>query len=420
MKRHLPGLVFLSSLALMSSILLVVPADDWLALFVYGPVVVLMAVLLYHKGIKPVDPDFPGALFALAFILKLLGSVARYWMAFDLYGGAADAGAYHQHGQYIAQYLSNFDFSVFSYYTVGGLGTTHLTLITGIIYAVLPASQAGLFFFFATLALAGCVLCYRAFRLGFPEVAPERYRLVIFFLPSILFWPSSVGKEAWLLFSSGLVAYGFAKLVRRNPVVGGAWVVTGLWAVFLIRPHFATLMVVAMGAAYLLTLPQIARKSPAVLLLGGALIVALAAFIVPSGGDYVGANEFSLDEFEARYEFYQGNTSQGGSSFQTYSLLNPIGWVLGPITVLFRPFPWEAGNPQMLVTALESFFWLGLAWRQRDVFRQRLGRLRSDPWLAFVALYTLVMILAFTTFGNFGILARQRTLLLPFFWMLFV
>lgn len=410
----------MSFLGLLGGIFLVVPATEWFGLFVYIPVLFLMAAALYNVGIKPVDPHFPVALFVLAFLLKLLGSVVRFWMAFDLYGGVADASGYHAQGQYLAQFFRNLDFSVMSYYRTGGEGTTNLTFITGLIYTILPPSLPGIFFFFASLAFTGCVLCYRAFRIGFPDVSPERYRLIIFFLPSILFWPSSIGKESWILFASGIVAYGFVKLVRKNQLAGGILVALGLFFVLLIRPHIATLMIAAMGGAFLLTFHKIAQKNPAILLLGGGLIVALAAFIIPSGGDYVGAGDLSLDELEARYEYYQDNTSQGGSRFQTYSLLNPIGWVMGPITVLFRPFPWEAGNPQMLVTALESMLWLGLAWTQRRVFWQRIRRIRSDPWLAFVAIYALVMILAFTTFGNFGILARQRTLLLPFFWMLFV
>lgn len=49
-------------------------------------------------------------------------------------------------------------------------------------------------------------------------------------------------------------------------------------------------------------------------------------------------------------------------------------------------------------------------WRRLGNFLPR----RRAPYLAFVATYRLLFIIAFSNFGNFGILARQRAQLLPF------
>ena len=65
---------------------------------------------------------------------------------------------------------------------------------------------------------------------------PTRY--LFFFIPSLLFWPSGIGKEAWMMFGLGLAAYGVAKVLR---VARGeaSWLSTGLWLAGLVRPHVA-------------------------------------------------------------------------------------------------------------------------------------------------------------------------------------
>ena len=40
---------------------------------------------------------------------------------------------------------------------------------------------------------------------------------MIFFLPSLLFWPSGIGKEAWMTLGLGLASYGAARLLVHKP-----------------------------------------------------------------------------------------------------------------------------------------------------------------------------------------------------------
>ena len=90
------------------------------------------------------------------------------------------------------------------------------------------------------------------------------------------------------------------------------------------------------------------------------------------------------------------------------------------MTALARPFPWEAHNAQSLLTSLETMIWLAFCWVQRRTFLEKLRSLRSDPFAAFALFYSVITLLALTSIGNFGIIARQRVMALPFLWMLFV
>jgi len=44
--------------------------------------------------------------------------------------------------------------------------------------------------------------------------------------------------------------------------------------------------------------------------------------------------------------------------------------------------------------------------------------MRTNPYVTFAVVYALAFIIAFAGFANFGILARQRTLMLPLFLVL--
>ena len=112
-------------------------------------------------------------------------------------------------------------------------------------------------------------------------------------------------------------------------------------------------------------------------------------------------------------------TGQGGSSFNAPSAIgSPTKLPLAVVTIFFRPFPFEAHNAQVAVTALESTLLLCLTVARRRGIWQALRHPRRRPYVAFVVVYSLLFVFAFSSIANFGILARERTQVLPFFLVL--
>lgn len=105
-------------------------------------------------------------------------------------------------------------------------------------------------------------------------------------------------------------------------------------------------------------------------------------------------------------------TSTGGSSFEPVVVNNPADLPAAVVTVFFRPFVWEADNASTAFAALESLALLVLAvvgWRRlAGGVRLMLRR----PYLVYVLTFSSAFIVAFSYIGNFGILARQRTVML--------
>ena len=80
--------------------------------------------------------------------------------------------------------------------------------------------------------------------------------------------------------------------------------------------------------------------------------------------------------------------------------------------MFFRPFVWEADNASTAFAALESLVMVVMAvvsWRRlAGGVRLMLRR----PYLVYVVTFSSGFIVAFSYIGNFGILARQRTVML--------
>jgi apolipoprotein N-acyltransferase len=72
----------------------------------------------------------------------------------------------------------------------------------------------------------------------------------------------------------------------------------------------------------------------------------------------------------------------------------------------------------MLVQSLEGLLLLVLLVRAWPRWRHLPTIMRASPYVTFCVVYAASFIWAFSGFGNFGILARQRVLMLPFFLVL--
>lgn len=108
-------------------------------------------------------------------------------------------------------------------------------------------------------------------------------------------------------------------------------------------------------------------------------------------------------------------TTTGGSEFAPITADNPLKLPGSFVTVLFRPFPWEAGNANGVIASVEGMLLIYLMWRYRESVRSLPRQFLRYPYLTFAATYAFVFTVAFSYVGNFGILARQRTQMYPLF-----
>jgi hypothetical protein len=387
------------------------PQPDNLAALVVAPVLVLLTVPIATRLAR--NDDDPGLLLLLliAAALKLAASLLRYYVAIDLYGGLADAAGYHEAGSLFVDNFRALDFSV----ATGKIpGTGFIEVVTGVVYSIAGVSRLTGFFVFAWLGFLGQVLCWRAFKLAVPDGDSKRYALLILFLPTLLYWPSSIGKEGWMLLTIGLTVYGLARLLRHLPF-GITLTALGILGVTMVRPHVA-LILLASALAALLVGRSRARSplTPVLRLASIAAVLTITLVVVSQAAGFLGVESLDQETVATTLSNTEIQTGQGGSQFTPVPVNTPLDLPAATGTVLFRPFPFEADNAQTFATAVEGLFLLALcaaSWRR---FAAIPRLVRSTPYVAFALVFVLLFVYAFSSFSNFGLLARQRTQVLPF------
>ena len=388
--------------------------NTWGAFIVFPVIVLVNAMLVWRAGRIEKD-SFVTGLLIVGLFLKSIGVLFRYYSVFFLYDGAGDAKRYNDIAAlYYAQWREgNFAFQA----GAGGEGTQAMEVVTTALYTLIGPSPLLGFFVFASFAFWGTYLIFRAFRTALPGGDYRRYAVLLFLLPSLIFWPSSIGKESWLLFFVGLFAFGAAQFFSGR-LTGLGWLVAATVGMAIIRPHFAVLLMAAAATAQVLRPTDKSPLSIVAKAAGSVVMVVGVAYLTLSAADFLNISDLSTEAVVDKVTEAGRNTGQGGSAFVPVPLGSPIGIPAAMVTILFRPFPWEAMNAQMLAQGLEGLVLAILLVRAWPRLKRLPLLLRTNAYITFAVLYSVGFILVFAGFANFGILARQRVLMLPFFLIL--
>lgn len=386
---------------------------DWQGFFIVLAAIGLLAVFLVPRLSK--KAELPAIILTLGLLLKLGFAMLRNWAAFILYAGSADAAGYHLQGTLISHDIWHLNFGpVFSHLQ---WGTSFVEFFTGVVYSITgPSIYAG-YLVYALLAFLGSYFFYRAFRLAFPDGNKWLYLFLIFFFPSILYWPNGIGKDSLMFLCLGLFAFGGA-LMTLGHARGLLWIFLGFLGTLYVRPQIAVILALAFTLGFFL--PGVGKRPArtATFIIMLLAVVAIGWLVLPRIASYIGLEDFSPQGLIDRFEFQVGQTTQGGSAFQAIDVKNPLSypWVL--VTLLFRPFPWEAHNTLALIQSLEGVLVLCLVvWRIKSLGKA-ITSFIYNSYVRFILIYVVAFTIAFAVVANFGIIARERSMFLPFFFML--
>jgi hypothetical protein len=350
-------------------------------------------------------------------IVKLAGSWFRYFALFTFYGGVGDAAGYHNRGLDLADKFRALAFPGIPE-SNASLGTRFMGWVTGVVYTPFKPSILGGFFLFSAMALIGQVLFYAAFRRSAPRETWFKYALLIMFWPTLIYWPSSIGKEAFLMLFIGLAAYAAARIMEQYRPM---WLVVfgvAVGIISVVRVHIAALLGGALFGTMLLTKVRSGVKGAAgrkavAIVLGFVVLVPLATQVSSQFGVSL-QGAVAGEGLDGVVSGLESTTGQGGSAVSGGVIRSPLDLPSGTLKVLFRPLPYEAGNLQMLIASAEgtallllmvgtSYRWIPYALHSR-----------SRPYLLFAGAYTFGFIVAWSWILNLGIISRQRSLVIPF------
>jgi hypothetical protein len=359
------------------------------------------------------DGSVTSAFLAFALGAHVVGSLLRFIIIQAVYHGVADANGYYGAGVRLAPLFRSFQFP-----PLPQTGTSFMNWCTGLLFAITTPTMLGGFVVCGALGFVGSWYFYKAFRVSFPQGDHRLYASLIFLVPTMWYWPSSLGKDGLIVLFLGIATYGFALILRSRFGMGLLMATLGLFGVIMIRPPMAAALSVAAAAAFLLRPARLRSIQVQALtwIVFVPLLVVLSVVTIRSSQDYIHS-----DDPIAAFEAQQSSEFSDQGSTSNFTAANPFtttGLPIALATVNLRPFPWEAGGALPAVAALEGVFLVALIVRRRSQIWRGLASWRSNGMVitALLTWFSFSVILA--SLPNFGLLARQRTQVLPFLFML--
>lgn len=385
----------------------------WVVLLIF-PTLAITGIFIIRWATAD-DPENLMGLLSVALVVKLAAAWIRFYVSFELYG-TGDSLQYHieavdRSNAFFAHQISLGDL------LTPRVGTKSITDLTAMLYTVIGPARLGGFLVFSFVGFWGLFFFYRAFRVGLPEGDTVSYARLVFFLPSLVFWPSSIGKEAVMMLAIGLSSFGAAKISRRIP---GAWftLAIGLAIGALVRPHVSAVILVAVTIAVLFRRPLDEQAGfGAVGRFGGVLVLMLGlAFMFGQTAKYLVPDSTSKGDVGVVTDVFDkatSGTAGGGSEIDRPLPNSPFQYPGAAFTVLFRPTILEANNAQNIAAAAESTLLLALiAYRWRR-FKELPRLVFRRTYVLYAVVYTGVFCFAWSAFANLGALARQRVQVWP-------
>ncbi|HEY0042985.1 MAG TPA: hypothetical protein VGB62_00415 [Allosphingosinicella sp.] len=230
---------------------------------------------------------------------------------------------------------------------------------------------------------------------------PPAMLYIPLFFPSLHFFTSSIGKDGPLVLAAAMMVWSIINIRARLVPLSIA-----LWIMVLFRPHVALIALMAFSFALFFdpkTKPmhRIGLGFLAVIALGVVAGTVRASF----GVDVTSAE--SVGGFFER----QSETAQ---EFETGTAVLGASYPVRLLSLLFRPFFFDANSVLSFVASVENLFSVILAilvfrrWRDLIMLSRKVFYVRFA--VAFAALLTLL--LAYVYY-NVGLGLRQRTMMFP-------
>lgn len=351
----------------------------------------------------------------MGLLLKFAAVGLYLAVSFQYYGGAADIATYHTASSIFAQQLSAGTFQLPTPIT----GTNFVEVVGGFFYWFFGIALPSISVAFASAAFWGQYLAYRAFCVAFPSCDRRVASVILFATPSLVFWNAALGKDALAALFVNLFVYGFALSTSRVGFRAYAFMAGGVAGMLMMRPHIAAMLALAALVPFAFGKTRGGISGAAIKIAMIPVLIAGAAYVLNGARDFVELKDVS-DTSAVMERVASSNVlaSQGSTFGANQSVTSRIAFA--PF-LPFRPFPWEAHSLLSDIAALEGLVLLVFTLRRFRRLRGLVGLWRAAPMVGFLAGYCVLFMIAFAgAMTNFGLLARERVMMLPMFLQLLI
>ena len=299
----------------------------------------------------------------------------------------------------------------YSFYGTGfGMGTRFVIYMVQYLKDILGGTYLDYFLLFQAFGFWGVVLMMRIFEEIHIELGTKQspFTYLLFFLPSIHFWTSAIGKDAPLFLAASLAVWSAMQLRRRFIAFG-----LSILIMVLFRPYIALAALMALALSAFID----PRNS-----VGTKLVLLLAAFaaVVPVLGTVENTFRVDVTSAESVSDFFQYQSEisaqdEGGSAVVGASYPVRI------FSLLFRPLFVDSKGAVGLIASLENLFRMFILFQRLRNFGSVKKLVRSVFFVRFGSIFAVVLILLLGfVYYNVGLGLRQKVMFMPGLLTLFV
>lgn len=424
--------------------------EDWFML----PVSVLLFSLINRFKYKSVPDDVRKYVYP-AFLLRVLGAVL-YTLIVSLYYGFGDSHNYYQ-GVLDLHKAIDTDWGfwkeiygkwklepsdpLYPFFYYDGTGTVHYYMQEVRTYNVSRLALPLSLFFNKSFLAISIAISYISF-LGtwkiyqlFYEIYPhlkKKLAISILFLPSLLFWSTSLLKDPFCLAALGYLVYSLHDVVmRRRPTLSNILIIIiSTFLLINLKPYIlislSSVFSVWVFFRYRTKIKEgLVRRLSTISFVMLALSLGFTFTSLLSGTD--SAKQLSTENIAQAVNSTQQNFDNikgegSGSSFKIDKTESVGGLItnfpIGIMNTYFRPFFWDVRSPIALLSAFEAFLFLLVTLKclKGIGFKQFINSVFNDPVITFCLAFAFLFggVIGLTT-SNFGALTRYKIPSLPFY-----
>lgn len=357
---------------------------------VQGVIIWLLTLLLSYLFIGAISQRHPRLNKRFLLILFLYHSV----LAVAYYGYALNNPSDSKGYFFKASTKFNGD-DWFDYF---GVSTAFIDFISFFLVNRLGLNYEGCMAFFSWLGYLGFVFFYIFFSeriKSSPKLFGYSALVMLFLLPNLHFWSSSLGKGSLIFFGFGLFFYGLNKPGLR------VWaLLLGGWIIFQIRPHIFYVVLIAIGLGYTFSSRGIALGYRFIILVvAGLLLNAIYADVIK----LTGLEDDSLLDPLISHRAKELTKATSGIDITNYSMPEKL------FAFWFRPLFFDAPGALGWIVSFENLFYL--VFFMRLLFPKALIYLVKADALVKTCLLTFVgvSIALAQISGNLGLAMRQKS-----------
>jgi hypothetical protein len=248
--------------------------------------------------------------------------------------------------------------------------------------------------------------------------------LLAFFLPNMVFWTSNIGKDSLLYF--GLMLTIFALIKMRNLILQWVFIAIGGGIAYFIRPHIIIFLLISFLFGMFLERQKFSFRS--LIFFTVALIVFLSLYrsIFAFAGISIIEREESDLNLVSQYYTEGYNKIVSSSQAANFGGASTGAKKVSPVFALFylaaflgSPFLWQSHKPFQLFSAVENllyqFIIIYLCFHWRQLIEIKTIKFKYS-WIMFISVTSIILGAAQS---NFGLIVRQKCMILPCVFLLF-